>query len=49
MLKIKTKGTNHKIIIKIKPGFKPKYKKDILIKKDKNSDYNNIISDFTQF
>jgi hypothetical protein len=49
MLKNKTEDVNRKVIIKIKPGFKLEDKEDVLIKEDKNSDYNSIISDLTQF
>jgi hypothetical protein len=49
MLKDKTKDINHKAVIKIKLSFKSKDKENMLIKKDKNNDYNSIISNFTQF
>jgi hypothetical protein len=45
MLKDKTKSVNHKVIIKIKPGFKPEDKGDTLIREDKDSNYSSIISD----
>jgi hypothetical protein len=49
VLESKTKGADYKVIIKIEPSFKLENKRDTLITRDKDSDYNNIISDFTQF